>query len=144
MTDAEAREAIRATIHEQKIGALATVDAAGQPHAAAMGAAITPSLDLIFDTLTATRKVADLHTSPACAWAFWNGPIGIQYEGVAEPLPADSPLIEDVYWAAFPDGRSRQSWPGLTYYRVRPRWIRYCDFSQKPNRIHELSFPVQP
>jgi hypothetical protein len=31
------------------------------------------------------------------------------------------------------------SWPGLTYFRVRPRWIRYSDFGQAPPLIAEFT-----
>ena len=35
---------------------------------------------------------------------------------------------------AFPDGPTRLSWPGIAYFRVRPRWVRYSDFRVTPTR----------
>jgi hypothetical protein len=34
------------------------------------------------------------------------------------------------------------SWPGITWFVVRPRWIRFSDFDQNPPLIEEKSFPV--
>ena len=39
---------------------------------------------------------------------------------------------------AFPDGPERLAWPGITYLRVRPTWIRYSDFRPASARIVEL------
>jgi len=36
--------------------------------------------------------------------------------------------LQQAYFARFPDGPTRLAWPGLTYFRVRPSWIRYSDF----------------
>ena len=40
--------------------------------------------------------------------------------------------------AAGPDGRQREAWPGITYFRVRPTWIRYVDFNSDPPLIVEF------
>jgi hypothetical protein len=39
----------------------------------------------------------------------------------------------------FPDGRERLTWPGLIHVRVRPRWLRYSDFSSNPPLIVEMT-----
>jgi hypothetical protein len=39
----------------------------------------------------------------------------------------------------FPDGRERLTWPGLIHVRVRPRWLRYSDFSSTPPLIVEMA-----
>jgi pyridoxine/pyridoxamine 5'-phosphate oxidase len=31
-------------------------------------------------------------------------------------------------------------WPGITYFVVRRRWIRYSDFDQRPPLVEEHSF----
>jgi hypothetical protein len=62
-----------------------------------------------------------------------------QYEGVAdEPTGAELQRLKDVYFESFPDGRDRQSWPGITYIRARATWIRYSDFNQGPPEIIEF------
>jgi hypothetical protein len=56
-----------------------------------------------------------------------------------EPGGAERDRIIDLYLDVWPDGRSRQSWPGLIYMRVRPTWIRFSDFNRDPPYIVEYS-----
>ena len=64
----------------------------------------------------------------------------VQYEGVAdEPSGGELERLKQIYYAVYPDGPSRLSWPGLTYVRVRPRWIRYSDFGQATPLIVEFT-----
>jgi hypothetical protein len=42
---------------------------------------------------------------------------------------AELERLKELYLARFPDGRERAAWPGITYFRVRPAWLRYSDFS---------------
>ena len=43
-------------------------------------------------------------------------------------------------FARWPECRSHLSWPGITYFVVRPKWIRYTDFDQNPPFIEEFTF----
>jgi hypothetical protein len=59
----------------------------------------------------------------------------VQYEGIAdEPAGADLQRLKDLYFEAFPEGRGRQGWPGITYIRARPIWLRYSDFISNRQR----------
>jgi hypothetical protein len=71
----------------------------------------------------------------------WEGEQTVQYEGEAF-LPKSSELerYKQIYFATWPDGPARQSWPGIAYFIVRPRWIRYSDFDRTPPLIEEHSF----
>ncbi|MGH7626111.1 MAG: hypothetical protein ACREOJ_12440 [Gemmatimonadaceae bacterium] len=45
----------------------------------------------------------------------------VQFEGIAdEPVGVELERIQETYFAAWPDGPPRASWPGITYFRVRP------------------------
>jgi hypothetical protein len=46
---------------------------------------------------------------------------------------------KEIYFRRWPDGRTRESWPNITYFKLRPRWIRHSDFSRPPPRIVELA-----
>ena len=35
---------------------------------------------------------------------------------------------------------ARMAWPGIAYFVVQPRWIRYSDFDQRPPLIVEMTF----
>jgi hypothetical protein len=65
----------------------------------------------------------------------------VQFEGITdEPAGADLERLKEIYFARFPEGRDRQHWPGLTYVRVRPQWLRFSNFNESPPAITELTF----
>jgi hypothetical protein len=67
----------------------------------------------------------------------------VQYEGLADLSSGpELEMLKQVYFAAFPDGPTRRSWPGITYVRVKPMWIRCSDFRSEPPVIAEQSFPT--
>ena len=124
----------------------ATSSPAGAPQAAIIGVAARDNLDLVFDTLDSSRKAANLRENPRVAFVIggWNeaDPRTLQYEGEADfPTGKELEEIRAAYFAAFPDGPTRLSWPGITYVRVRPRWIRFSDFTVEPPVIVEQTFP---
>jgi hypothetical protein len=59
-------------------------------------------------------------------------------ERPTEPSGSNLQGLKEFYFLRFPDGRERQSWPGLTYVRARPTWIRYSDFNKNPPEIAEF------
>jgi hypothetical protein len=105
---------------------------------------VTASFELVFDSLIGTRKARNYLQNPRAAFVFGSLDDGadrtVQYEGLVDrPTgPALVALVE-AYLAVFPDGRERQVWPGLTYFRVRPAWLRYADYRTVPPTIVELS-----
>ena len=64
----------------------------------------------------------------------------MQLEGITdEPTGTDLERLKELYFVRFPDGRDRRHWPGLTYIRVRPQWLRFSDFNQSPPAITEFT-----
>jgi general stress protein 26 len=129
-------------MNSERLAVLATVDDAGQPQAALMGFAVTPDLEIVFDTVKSSRKYPNLKKNPRVAWVIGcSSETTAQYEGIAEELEGEElTKYKKIYFAAFPDGPARQSWPGITYFVVRPKWIRYCDYDPKKRRIEETEF----
>lgn len=65
----------------------------------------------------------------------------MQYEGLAEELDGGTlARYQAIYFEVWPDGRERLTWAGLTYFVVRPQWIRYSDVGQVPAVIREWWF----
>jgi len=126
----------------ERLAVLATSDAVGHPEAALMGFAVTPELEIIFDTVKTSRKYPNLKKNPHVAWVIGcTTEVTVQYEGVAEELAGEElAKYKKMYFAAFPDGPTRQSWPGITYFVVRPKWVRYCDYNPGTRRIEEMDF----
>jgi general stress protein 26 len=134
------RETALEFARSQRLAVLSTVTAAGEPESALMGVAVTHDFEVVFDTMKATRKYANLSVNARVALVIGcSGAVSIQYEGIAEEL-RDEALERylTIYFAAFPDGVERRNWPGMTYFVVRPKWIRYCDYSQQPKVIREF------
>ena len=118
----------------------ATVTPQGAPQAAVVGIVTTDAFELFFDTLGDTRKFANLRANPRIAFVIgWDDAQTAQYEGVADlPSGAELAALKQRYFAAFPDGPKREAWPGISYVRVRPKWIRYSDFRGDPPGIFEF------
>jgi pyridoxine/pyridoxamine 5'-phosphate oxidase len=126
----------------QRLAVLSTVSPAGEPQSALMGVAVTPDFEIVFDTVRTSRKYGNL-----CAHARVSLVLGcssettIQYEGLAQELDGeDLERYLAEYFAAFPEGPERRNWPGMTYFVVRPKWIRYCDYGPRPPARAEFSF----
>ena len=113
-------------------------DFIGAPQSAVVGIATTPELELIFDTVSSSRKYPNLKAHPKCSIVIWQGEVTLQYEGTAKETSEDR--YKEAYFKKMPDGRDRLSWPGITYFVVRPIWIRYSDFRASTRVIEEYSF----
>ena len=129
-------------IQKQTLGVLGSVSPEGTPQSSLVGIAVTPQLEIVFDTVKNSRKYRNLTAKPACSFAIgWEGETTVQYEGEAiEPRGAELERYQVVYFKKWPDGPSRLSWPGITYFAVRPKWIRYSDFNQGPPLVQEFTF----
>jgi hypothetical protein len=79
---------------------------------------------------------------PACSFVLgWTGEQTVQYEGIAEELGGTQlRRYQEVYFQTWPDGGSRSQWPGIVYFLVKPKWIRYSDFDKNPPLILEFTF----
>ena len=122
-------------IQSQRLGVLGTLAPAGEPQAALVGYAVTPDLEILFDTLQTTRKYRNMVANSRVSFTVGNT-VGhgdertVQYEGLAEELAGELlQRLRPVYFAAWPDGVNRVQWPHITWFVIRPRWIRYSDFN---------------
>ena len=122
----------------------ASVGASGTPQGAVVGIVVTDDFEIFFDTMNDSRKAMNLRRSHAVAFVIGGTQAGdertVQYEGSAdEPGGVDLQRLQAVYFERFPDGRERQRLPGCLYFRVRPAWIRYSNFSRTPPEIVEVT-----
>lgn len=118
-------------LQKHRLGVLATVSESGAPESAVVGIAVSDQFEIIFDTLESTRKCRNLRRDSHISFVIgWDAEITAQCEGLAdEPSGAELDRVKRVYFAAYPDGQQRESWPGITYFRVRVTWARYSDFN---------------
>jgi general stress protein 26 len=130
-------------MREHLLAVQASVSMSGSAQAAAIGIVVTDDFEVFFDTVGETRKVANLRANPRIAFVIGGTTAGdertVQYEGLTdEPTGAELKRLKELYFESFPDGRERESWPGITYMRARPTWIRYSDFKPDPPEIIEF------
>jgi Pyridoxamine 5'-phosphate oxidase len=125
-----------------RLGVLSTIGPKGGPQSALVGFAITHEFEIVFDTVSRSRKFVNLARDPRAAFVIgWDGETTVQFEGVARQI-SSSELghYHETYFRAFPDGPARLKWEGITYYVVKPKWIRYSDFAKSPPEIEEFLF----
>ncbi len=134
------KEQLFAFIREHKLAVLSTISAQGTPQSALIGIAVTPDLEIVFDTVKSSRKYANLVANPAAAFVVGcTSETTLQYEGVAsEPLGEELVRYQATYFATWPDGPSRLRWPGICYWVVKPKWIRFSDYGETPALIEEF------
>jgi hypothetical protein len=139
------RAGLYAFMRKFRHGVVSSIGPGGAPQSALVGIAVTPELEVIFDTVRSSRKYPNVIERPACSVVVggWSSEQTVQFEGVAsEPAGAELERVREAYFAVWPDGRDRLNWPGLTHLVVRPRWIRFSDFDQSPPLIVEMNFQV--
>ncbi len=135
------KTAIYKFLARHRYGVVSSLSTTGTPQSALVGIAVTPELEIIFDTLKTTRKYPNLIARPSCSIVIgWENEQTVQLEGLAfEPHGAELAKYQQAYFAEWPDGPARMTRPEITWIVVRPSWVRYSDFSQGQPLIVEIS-----
>jgi hypothetical protein len=123
------------------------VQASVAPHhniqAAVVGIAVSDDFEIVFDTLTDSRKATNLRANPSIAFVLGStrddAERTVQYEGIADTPSGDElRRVQEIYFDVFPDGRDRLHWKGLIHVRVKPLWIRYSNYGPQPPLVLEF------
>ena len=134
------KQFLYAFIKKQLLAVLTTVNEKSLPEAALIGIAVTPELEIVFDTSNTSRKYQNIIQNTAVALVIgWNNEITLQYEGIATQLKEDDTFYREVYFDTFKDGRQRaEAMHGIVHFKITPNWVRYCDYND-PTMIKELT-----
>ena len=131
-------------MRSKSLGVQTSVSSSGSPQAAVVGFVVTERFEIFFDTVDSTRKAGNLRKNPQIAFVIGlseRDERTVQFQGVVdEPGGTELKQLKELYFQRFPDGRERQVWPGLVYFRARPTWLRFSDFAQSPPEIAEFDF----
>ena len=138
------RAALLEFMRGHRVAVQASVSPLDAAQAAVVGIAVTDGFEIVFDTLSSSRKAQNLRRNPKIAFVIGGLADGeertVQFEGVAdEPAGEELERLKRIYYAVYPDGPSRLNWPGLIYVRVRPVWIRFSDFTADPPTMVEFT-----
>lgn len=138
MSREELQSFLRNFLFARKYGVISTIGPGGEPQSALVGIAVTTELKIVFDTVKTSRKYPNLMADPRIAIVIgWEGEQTMQYEGIAvEPKNEELARAKQTYFTTWPDGIERQLWPGIAYFLVQPKWLRYSDFDT--GRIEEV------
>ena len=140
------RIAVLNFIREHSLAVEASVSTQGRPQAAIVGFVVSDDFEIFFDSVVATRKVGNLRHNPLIAMVIGGHIPGdersVQFEGIVdEPIGFELRRLKSLYFKRFPDGREREHWPGIAYFRAKPVWIRYSDYNQSPALVEVFHFP---
>ncbi len=128
-------------MRQSKLAVQASATAEGAPQAAVIGFVVSDAGELFFDTSSESRKARNLRRDPRLALVVGWDERTVQYEGIAdEPVGGELARLKALYFASFPDGRERERWPDIAYFRVRPRWARFSDFTGSTPSVSVLEF----
>lgn len=137
------RAALLEFLRSRRYAVQSSLHPSGAPQSAIVGIAVSDDFEVVFDTLATSRKGQNLRRRAEIAFVMGSleghDERTVQYEGRAdEPTGAERARLTELYFSVFPDGRERQKWPGLTYMRATPTWLRYSDYNVDPPEIVEL------
>ena len=143
METEEARATLYAFIKGQRHAVIATASNDGVPEAALINIAVTPDLEIVFETTSATRKYVNLlHNPRVCLVIGWDDDRTLQLDGLVDgPEGREYERLKAFYISVFPLRSSHEYWPGNDYYRVRVRWARLSNYIF-PRKVEEFTFPV--
>mgnify|MGYP003578856862 FL=1 len=138
------RKELLAFMRSERFGVQASVCRDYAAQAAVVGIAVSDDFEIVFDTLTDSRKAANLRANPSVAFVIGSTHDGaertVQYEGVADAPSGDElRRVQEIYFDVFPDGRDRLHWKGLIHVRVKPLWIRYSNYGPQPPLVIEFN-----
>jgi len=136
------KDQLFAYIKQHKLAVLSYLGPQGMPQSALVGIAVTAELEIVFDTVKTSRKYPGLIGNATAAFVIGcTGDETLQYEGSAHEISGpDLARYKAVYFAAWPDGSSREAWPQICYFVVKPKWIRFSDYGDTPTLIEEFQF----
>lgn len=137
------RADLLAFLRSHRYAVQSSTHASGAPQSAVVGIAVSDDFEIVFDTIETSRKAQNLRRRREISFVLGgrspDDERTVQYEGIAdEPVGEERARLTALYYEAFPDGRDRLQWPGLTYLRATARWLRYSDFGQDPPQIAEF------
>jgi len=126
---------------KHKLGVIATLNAR-KPEAAAIDFSETSKLEVVFTTLAFYRKYKNLNKNSKVAFVV-GGEKGItlQYEGLARELSRGAfKKYHNRHVQKNPVEKKFAAMPEARFFIIKPAWLRYSDFTAKPNNIFEITF----
>lgn len=125
-----------------RYGIISTVTPTGKPEAAAIEYGTTDDLEVVFDTFTTYRKYTNILANPYIAFVVFSESATIQYEGKAREISEGSELhdLKSVFFSQVPEAQRFDGLRNTRFFKVKPSWVRYRDYSQDAEPLFEMRF----
>jgi pyridoxine/pyridoxamine 5'-phosphate oxidase len=143
MSEEANKQKILEFIKTQPLGVISTISPNGQPQGAVVGIAEHDDLSIIFGTFNHYRKFRNIKHNPRVSFVIGWKDITVQYEGLAEELiGAERDQAVQSHTAKIPSAVKFAHLPEQTYFRVKPTWIKYTDYSNSSlyGEVFEVTF----
>ena len=136
---------VRNFISTKKHMVVSTSDKNGNPEAALVGFAVADDLSLVFGTNRKTRKFINIQNNPHTAIVFGSDEgITVQYEGIVSVLIAQElEKYKKIYFEKSPGARKYEEDVDQVYLKVKPKWIRYTNYTVAPAEIFEMNLDTK-
>jgi pyridoxine/pyridoxamine 5'-phosphate oxidase len=137
------KEFIYSFIKQHRLAVVSTVSKDSKPEAALVGFAVSKNLEIVFDTVTTSRKYKNLLQNPFIAAVIgWDNETTVQLEGTVTELKGEyAGYYKEIYFEVYPDGRERaETWPDIAHFKITASWIRYSNFNEN-GVIEEMKGP---
>jgi hypothetical protein len=137
----QACQKLHAFLKRHRLAVLSSTGPDGAAQSALINIAVTPELEIIFETTCETRKFDNIERDSRVSLVIgWDGPETMQYQGVAKrPDGQQRQRARDVFVGAFPRKENDEFWPGNTYFLVTPHWLRFSSY-YRPRFVEEYQF----
>lgn len=133
-------ELILKFLKQNHLCVISTVNRIGHPQSAVMEYAETNNMELLISTFRKYRKYPNLVERKFVAAVIgWDEGVTVQYEGEAHEL-RDEELkkMKSVYLTKLPEAKKWEGMEGISYFRVKPTWIRYTNMKAHPWQVIEI------
>ena len=129
-------------IKKNDLAVLSTVSQENTSESAVLEFGETDDFEIIFDCFSYAKKYKNLKQNKNVSLVIgWDENITVQYEGLAEEVDGEEKRkYQKIYWGKNPKAERWASKEGMTYFKVKPIWIRYSNLNKNPWETLELSF----
>ncbi len=140
----EEKEKILNFIASQYLAVISTINKFNMPESAVVAFSQTPNLEIILGTFSTSRKYRNIENNNKVSLVIgWdeNEKTTVQYEGKAHELIGEEmERLSRNHIEKNPGSKRYHFNLDQRYIKIAPSWIRYSDFSKKPEEIFEISF----
>ena len=127
-------------VSKHDLAVVSTVSSNYSPESAVVEFAEYEDLTIIIDTLSTSRKYANLQANKEVAIVVgWDDDITVQINAQAHELKDEGlRKAKAVYFAKNERAKKWESRPDIAYFALEPTWIKYSDVSKTPWLIQEF------